>query len=543
MVDRDALLRKAVDKVCDSTASLKVEQRDAVVSLLDGHDVLAVLPTGFGKSLIFQAFVLAAEMERERLQTALVLCPLQSIINDQISEARNMGLSASSVADLSLEELKSAKCQLLFGSAEKVLEERLLNVLKDNCSSIHQHLAAIVIDESHTVEMWTGKRSGNKTSTSGFREAFGRLSTLRSFCQQGTPVLAITGTADDRTHDVIIKQLGMKHVHKIYVSPNRPNLRISVVKCKKEVRFKHLAWLVSLLKEKGIYTPKTIIFCNGTLTDIAVVLIHLLLELGEGKKRVVIASTALSMGVNFPDVRYVIHWGPARNLLDYHQESGRGGRDGKQTQVLTIYYGQQVSFCEQDVKNFLQTDGCYRTEAYKPFDKKIQPHQPGHDCCKNCAQTCNCLDTGCNVTAPAFEREPEATAEQPCITRPISLKDREDLRDALNEVMEMIVPTLNLFSRNISHGYANDIVEGLEKKAHSIFTVLDVTECTPLFSVQHALKILEVFNEVFEDIHNLEIMVELFGRQIEPKFPLPVEYTFDENDSDSPSFETEDDFM
>ena len=95
MVDRDALLRKAVDKLCDSTASLKVEQRDAVVSLLDGHDVLAVLPTGFGKSLIFQAFVLAAEMERERLQTALVLCPLQSIINDQISEARNMGLSAS----------------------------------------------------------------------------------------------------------------------------------------------------------------------------------------------------------------------------------------------------------------------------------------------------------------------------------------------------------------------------------------------------------------------------------------------------------------
>ena len=123
--------------------------------------------------------------------------------------------------------------------------------------------------------------------------------------------------------------------------------------------FKHLAWLVSLLKEKAIYTPKTIIFCNGTLTDIGVVLNHLLLELGksayspcddqssnncligiyhsltlqkykdriiisfkgEGKKRVVIASTALSMGVNFPDV---IHWGPACNLLDYHQEYGRG---------------------------------------------------------------------------------------------------------------------------------------------------------------------------------------------------------------------------
>ena len=86
-------------------------------------------------------------------------------------------------------------------------------------------------------------------------------------------------------------------------------------------------------------------------------------------------------------------------------------------------------------------------------------------------------------------------------------------------------------------------MEGLEKKAHSVFTVLDVTECTPLFSVPHALKILEVFNEVFEDTSNLEIMVELFGRQVEPKFPLPVQYTFDESDSDSLPFETEDDFM
>ena len=122
-------------------------------------------------------------------------------------------------------------------------------------------------------------------------------------------------------------------------------------------------------------------------------------------------------------------------------------------------------------------------------------------------------------------------------------KDQEDLRDAFNEIMEIIVPTLNLFSKSISHGYANDMVEGLEKKAHSIFTLVDVTECTPLFSVQHALKILEVFNEVFEDTPNLENMVELFGRQVEQKFPLPVEYTFDESDSDSPPFETEGDFM
>ena len=125
MVDRDVLLRKAIDKLCDFTVSLKLEQRDAVPFLLDGQDVLAVLPTGFGKSLIFKVFVIAAEMNRERLQTALVLCPLQSIINEQISETRNMGLSASAVADLSLKELRCAKFQVLFGSAVKVAEERL----------------------------------------------------------------------------------------------------------------------------------------------------------------------------------------------------------------------------------------------------------------------------------------------------------------------------------------------------------------------------------------------------------------------------------
>lgn len=195
------------------------------------------------------------------------------------------------------------------------------------------------------------------------------------------------------------------------MSPNRENLRISVIKSKRDSMLENLAWLVTLLKQKGPATPKCIIFCNGTLTDIAAVFNYLLMELrkaayspedsqtsdncligiyhslslkkykvrvidsfkGDGKKRVVIASSALSMGVNFPDVRYIIHWGPARNMLDYHEESGRGGSDNKPTQVLTIYYGQQISLCEDDVKAFLKTKDCYRVEAYKPFDKRIAP--------------------------------------------------------------------------------------------------------------------------------------------------------------------------
>ena len=72
MVERDVSLRKAIDKLCAFTVSFKVEQRAAVASLLDGHDVVAVSTTGFGRSSIFQVFVLAAEMERERFQTCLL---------------------------------------------------------------------------------------------------------------------------------------------------------------------------------------------------------------------------------------------------------------------------------------------------------------------------------------------------------------------------------------------------------------------------------------------------------------------------------------
>lgn len=395
-------------------------------------------------------------------------------------------------------------------------------------------------------------------------------------------MLAITGTADEKTQSVIVKQLVLKRPQKFYVSPNRENLRISVIKCKRENMFEQLAWLVNMVKEKGTATPKCIIFCNGTLTDIAGVLNYLLMELGkkaycssnsqtsdnciigiyhsltlkkykarvmesfkgDGKKRIVIASSALSMGVNFPDVRYIIHWGPARNMLDYHQESGRGGRDNKPTQVLTIYHGQQISLCEDAVKAFLKSNGCYRVEAYKPFDKKINPLQPSHDCCKQCAETCRCSGETCTAPRPAFELERVSSVPQPTMSRTVSPYDKTDLKQALTEMVQLIMPTLHLLSENISGGYGDDIVDALVEKAYTTFTVLDVMEHIPLFSVNHALKILEVFHEVFEDIPNLDIMVELFGeeRQIASHASPPVDFVFDDIDYESP-VENEDEFI
>ena len=172
----------------------------------------------------------------------------------------------------------------------------------------------------------------------------------------GTPVLALTGTADNHTRDIIKSGLAINSdALEVFLSPNRTNLRISVIKTTKKDALSNLDWLVELCREKQFNTPKTTLFCN-TMKDVATLSNYLMLKLGSaayspptsresencligiyhsmswdnyknkivsqlkgtGKIRLVVATTALSMGVNFPDICYIINWDPACNL-DHHQ--------------------------------------------------------------------------------------------------------------------------------------------------------------------------------------------------------------------------------
>ena len=175
-------------------------------------------------------------------------------------------------------------------------------------------------------------------------------------------------------------------------------------------------------------TPKTIIFCN-TMQEMASVFGYLLTSLGNyayatgidklpanrivgifhsltwvkyktrvshsfkgggGVLRIVIASSALSMGVNYPDVKYVIHLGPARSVIDHIQQAGRAGRDGCQSYNVVVFYGQQLSQCEQAVKDFVKTSSCFRKALFKTLDSTIESVLPLHKCCNNCADSCEC---------------------------------------------------------------------------------------------------------------------------------------------------------
>lgn len=135
---------------------LKPKQKKAVCSLLQGDDVLAVLPTGFGKSMIFTVFGIA-QRESGRAAFVLVISPLKSIISDQISQLEGVA-TAVELTPETVHGVLDEPPDFIYSSAEQVLEKRFLAALKDPDSKIHNRISAIVIDESHTIETWTGKR-------------------------------------------------------------------------------------------------------------------------------------------------------------------------------------------------------------------------------------------------------------------------------------------------------------------------------------------------------------------------------------------------
>ena len=130
-----------------------------------------------------------------------------------------------------------------------------------------------------------------------------------------------------------------------------------------------------------------------------------------------------------------------------------------------------------------------------------------------------------------------------CISRPVCLSDKEDLHDGLHEMVQVILPTMRLLNEDMSDGYVDELIADIVDNAHTIFTIVDVIKYLPVFAFQHAIKILEIFHDIFEDIPNLEIMVEMFGRDEPALYDIqpPLEYIFDDIDSDD-QMETECDF-
>ncbi len=138
--------------------NLKDEQLLAVKQLIKGNDVLAVLPTGFGKSRIYQAFTTFKNVESKHGTLVLVISPLVSLIKDQLNDLKCLGYQAANLSDLSTDDLKKCEFNILLSSAEESTRDDFQHMLKDSASKIHERFSCLVVDECHIVETWTGKR-------------------------------------------------------------------------------------------------------------------------------------------------------------------------------------------------------------------------------------------------------------------------------------------------------------------------------------------------------------------------------------------------
>lgn len=187
-----------------------------------------------------------------------------------------------------------------------------------------------------------------------------------------------------------------------------------------------------------------------------------------GTKRILIATTVLCMGVNFPDVRYIMNWRPARSILDQHEEAGRAGRDGEKSHIFVLYQGQQAAHCEQEVKDFIRAKGCLRVAAYLSLDAIIKPLEPLHDCCSFCTTICMCAGTTCTAEVLPFEHVIQSNENNAAVTdvrgREVTEDDRKTLEEALYEVLaDMRHRELSL-DESSSHGFSKELIEDIVKK-------------------------------------------------------------------------------